>query len=174
MPSNNKTVKASKGAVAKKAVAKVTKSAKSAKVDKVVEKKQAKVVKTTKTTKATKEVAVKKPHRFRAGTVAYRRIRKEQRLGDAIIKNAPLARLIKNAINDGTVKSDKGFKLSKAALAAVSEIMDHETLRLLSTAQKIASHGTDRITLTSNDLYLAAELSGTGDFLPARGYAANK
>lgn len=170
MPSNNKSVKASK-ASARKTTAKVVKSSKP---EKVIEKKQAKTSKVTKTTKAVKEVVAKKPHRFRAGTVAYRRIRKEQRLGDAIIKNAPLARLIKNAINDGTVKTEKGFKLSKAALAAVSEIMDHETLRLLSTAQKIASHGTDRITLTSNDLYLAAELSGTGEFLPARGFAANK
>lgn len=166
MPSN-KTVKASKPAARSKA----TKAQVEKKTKATVTKRQAKPTKAV--AKSTKEIT-KKPHRFRAGTVAYRRIRKEQRLGDAIIKNAPLARLIKNAINDGTVKTDKGFKLSKAALAAVSEIMDHETLRLLSTAQKIASHGTDRITLTSNDLYLAAELSGVVDFLPARGFAASK
>jgi histone H3 len=167
MPSNSKTVKASKPVARTKA----TKALVEKKTKATVTKRQVKPTKAV--AKSTKEVT-KKPHRFRAGTVAYRRIRKEQRLGDAIIKNAPLARLIKNAINDGTVKTDKGFKLSKAALAAVSEIMDHETLRLLSTAQKIASHGTDRITLTSNDLYLAAELSGVGDFLPARGFAASK
>ena len=65
----------------------------------------------------TSKLGVKKPHRFRPGTVALREIRKYQRSTDLLIRKMPFQRVVREIAQDH--KTDLRFQSS--AIAALQE-----------------------------------------------------
>ena len=57
---------------------------------------------------------VKKPHRFRPGTVALREIRRYQKSTDLIIRKAPFQRLVREVVQD--LKCDLRFQSTAVSL----------------------------------------------------------
>nr|QYA18687.1 histone H3 [Clandestinovirus] len=112
-----------------------------------------------------KKPEIKKPHRYRPGTVALRRIHKEQKKYDSIVRTSPLRRLMRERLNTDLAEGQKGFHLSPSAVAAMSEIVDSTLLKLLHQSQKVASHNGDRITIFPKDVKLAADLTGVKKYL---------
>lgn len=119
----------------------------------------------TKKSVETKNPEIKKAHRFRPGTVALRRIHKEQKKTDAIVRTSPLRRLMRARLNTDLTEGQKGFHLSPSAVAAMSEIVDCTLLRLLNNSQKVASHNGDRITIYPEDVKLASDLTGVKHYM---------
>ncbi len=53
-----------------------------------------------------KAIAMRKPHRWRPGTVALREIQKLKKTTDLLIKKAPFQRLVQEIVNNMSRKSD--------------------------------------------------------------------
>lgn len=85
-------------------------------------------------TKAARKTApssggVKKPHRYRPGTVALREIRRYQKSTDLLIKRAPFQRLVKEIAQD--YKTDLRFQTATIGALQVSTFSDVNLLFFL-------------------------------------------
>jgi histone H3 len=96
---------------------------------------------------------IKKPHRFRPGTVALREIRKYQRSVDLLIPKAPFTRLVKKKIHD--IISD--MKLSRGALEMLHHDLENYLVRYFGKAMQQTIHA-KRVTLQSKDMRLTKYL----------------
>jgi len=98
---------------------------------------------------------VKKPYRYRPGTVALREIRKYQRSTELLIKRAAFQRLVREICQD--YKSDLRFQSS--AIMALQEAAEAYLIGLFTDAQLITIHR-KRITIEPKDLQLARRIRG--------------
>jgi len=96
---------------------------------------------------------VKKPRRFKAGTVALREIRKYQKSVELLIRKAPFSRLVREITQD--LKTDMRFQAS--ALAALQEASEAYMISLLEDANLCAIHA-KRVTVQPKDIELAAKV----------------
>lgn len=99
--------------------------------------------------------AVKKPHRFRPGTVALREIRKYQRSTENLIARLPFQRLVREIAQD--VKTDLRFQAS--AVSALQEAAEAYLVGLFEDTNLIAIHA-KRVTIMPKDLQLARRIRG--------------
>jgi histone H3 len=105
--------------------------------------------------KPTKMPGVKKPHRYRPGTVALREIRKFQKNTDLLIRKLPFQRLIREISQE--YKEDLRFQGS--AIAAMQEASEAYLVRLFEDVNHCAIHAR-RVTIMPKDLLLARRLRG--------------
>lgn len=104
---------------------------------------------------ATMGSGVKKPHRFRPGTVALREIRKFQKTTDLLIRKLPFQRLIREIGQE--LKSEVRYQGS--AIAAMQEAAEAYLVRLFEDVNHCAIHAR-RVTIMPKDLHLARRLRG--------------
>jgi histone H3 len=98
---------------------------------------------------------VKKPHRFRPGTVALREIRKYQKSTELMIAKMPFARLVKEIAQE--YKPDIRFQSS--AVCALQEASEAHLVRLFEDANACVV-AAKRVTLMPKDIQLARRLRG--------------
>jgi histone H3 len=98
---------------------------------------------------------LKKPHRFRPGTVALREIRRYQKSTDLLIRKLPFQRLVREIAQD--YKTDLRFQA--AAVAALQEASEAYLVTLLEDTNLAAIHGR-RITIMVRDMQLARRIRG--------------
>lgn len=98
---------------------------------------------------------IKKPHRYRPGTVALREIRKYQKSTDLLIKKAPFQRLVREIAQE--FKLDIRFQLS--AIAALQEASEAYLIGLFEDTNLCAIHA-KRVTIMPKDLQLARRIRG--------------
>jgi histone H3 len=110
--------------------------------------------KTSKKTKPT-EGGIKKPHRFRPGTVALREIRKYQKSSELLIRKLPFQRLVREIASD--FKTDLRFQSS--AIAALQEASEAYLVGLFEDTNLCAVHA-KRVTIMSQDIKLARRIRG--------------
>jgi histone H3 len=101
---------------------------------------------------------VKKPHRFRPGTVALREIRKMQKTVDPVIPRLPFERLVREIAQEQGL-SDDGYRFQRSAVDALREAGEAYIIGLLEDGQLEALHA-KRITLFARDLQLARRIRG--------------
>ncbi|XP_045476863.1 histone H3.3 type 1-like [Harmonia axyridis] len=111
-------------------------------------------------TKAARKTAptsggVKKPHRYRPGTVALREIRRYQKSTDLLIKRAPFQRLVKEIAQD--YKTDLRFQT--ATIGALQEAAEAYLVGLFEDTNLCATHA-KRVTIMPKDLQLARRIRG--------------
>ena len=94
---------------------------------------------------------VKKPHRFKPGTVALREIRKYQKSTDLLIRKLPFQRLVREIAQD--FKSDLRFQA--AAVAALQEASESYLVSLFEDTNLCAIHA-KRVTIMNKDIQLAS------------------
>lgn len=113
--------------------------------------------KTTATSKAVKapSAGVKKPHRFKPGTVALRKIRQYQKSTDDLIPRAPFKRLVQEIGQD--FKTD--LRYSKESIGMLRAYIESYLVDLLEQANLIAI-GAKRVTIMRKDLQLARRIRG--------------
>jgi histone H3 len=100
---------------------------------------------------------IKRPHRFKPGTVARREVHRYQHGRDAttqLLKKAPLRRLVRETMQDET---DTPLKLSSNAFANLHEAVEDELVKVFTTAGIAAKHA-GRITIYSRDMALAENI----------------
>lgn len=102
-------------------------------------------------------VVVKRPHRYRPGTVALREIRKFQKRTGNLIQRAPVERLIRELAQKTLGEGHDGVRFGKEAIAALQEAAEQYVVEKHRMAQVFAIHA-GRQTITSVDLKLSAAL----------------
>nr|GEV45264.1 histone H3.2-like [Tanacetum cinerariifolium] len=98
---------------------------------------------------------VKKPHRFRPGTVALREIRKYQKSTELLIRKLPFQRLVREIAQD--FKTDMRFQSS--AVAALQEASEAYLVGLFEDTNLCAIHA-KRVTIMPKDMQLARRIRG--------------
>lgn len=102
---------------------------------------------------ATNIGGIKRPHRFRPGTVALREIRKYQNSSDLLIRKLPFQRLVREITQD--YKYD--LKFQSTALLALQEAAEMYLVGLFQDANDCAIHA-KRVTLMPKDIALARRI----------------
>ena len=90
---------------------------------------------------------VKKPHRYRPGTVALREIRKYQKSTDLLIRKLPFQRLVREIASE--YKNDLRFQAS--AVLALQEAAESYMIGLFEDTNLCAIHG-KRVTIMPKDM----------------------
>jgi len=98
---------------------------------------------------------IKKPHRFRPGTVALREIRKYQKSTEMLIRKLPFQRLVREIA--GEYKTDLRFQQS--AVAAIQEAAEAFMVGLFEDTNLCAIHA-GRVTIMPKDVQLARRIRG--------------
>ena len=98
---------------------------------------------------------VKKPHRYRPGTVALREIRKYQKSTELLIRKLPFQRLVREIA--GAFKSDLRFQSS--AVLALQEASESYLVGLFEDTNLCAIHA-KRVTIMPKDMQLARRIRG--------------
>ena len=97
---------------------------------------------------------VRKPRRFRPGTVALRQIRKYQRSTELLIRKLPFQRLVREVSQE--VSKDLGvdpFRYQSTAILALQEASEDFLVRMFSQCNDICVHG-KRVTIQNKDIQL--------------------
>ena len=100
--------------------------------------------------------AVKKPHRFRPGTVALREIRKYQKTTELLIKKAPFQRLVREVTLEFVAATTR---FQSTALLALQEAAEAYLVGLFEDTNLCAIHA-GRITIMPKDMRLAQRIRG--------------
>ena len=98
---------------------------------------------------------VKKPHRFRPGTVALREIRRFQKSTELLIRKLPFQRLVREIAQD--FKTDLRFQSS--AVMALQEASEAYLVGLFEDTNLCAIHA-KRVTIMPKDIQLARRIRG--------------
>lgn len=100
---------------------------------------------------------VKKPHRFRPGTVALREIRRFQKTTDLLIRKMPFQRLVREIAAGHT--SDQEIRFQSVALFALQEAAEAYLVGLFEDTNLCAIHA-KRVTVMPKDMQLARRIRG--------------
>ena len=119
---------------------------------------------------------VKKPHRYRPGTVALREIRRYQKSTELLIRKGPFAKYVRKLVGDemsernkpgsGWTKAlpgadvtgeDKRFQVT--SLLCFQEAAEHHLTRMFEDTNLAAIH-TNRVTIQKKDMELVKTING--------------
>merc|ERR1712169_153422 len=98
---------------------------------------------------------VKKPHRYRPGTVALHEIRRYQKSTELLIRKLPFQRLVREIAQD--FKTDLRFQAS--AILALQEASEAYLVGLFEDTNLCAIHA-KRVTIMAKDMHLARRIRG--------------
>ncbi|XP_034516075.1 LOW QUALITY PROTEIN: histone H3.1 [Ailuropoda melanoleuca] len=98
---------------------------------------------------------VKKPHRYRPGTLALREIRRYQKSTELLIRKLPFQRLVREIAQD--FKTDLRFQSS--AVMALQEACEAYLVGLFEDTNLCAIHA-KRVTIMPKDIQLARRIRG--------------
>ena len=100
---------------------------------------------------------VKKPHRYRPGTVALREIRRYQKSTDLLIRKAPFLRLYREILINDLEKTD--FRVRAESALALQEATEAYLVGLFEDTNLCAIHA-KRVTIMPKDIQLARRIRG--------------
>jgi histone H3 len=99
---------------------------------------------------------VKKPHRYRPGTVALREIRRYQKSTELLIRKLPFQRLVRE-ICEGITGKDNPLRFQGAAMMALHEAAEAYLVSFFQDTNLCAIHA-KRVTIMPKDMQLAKRL----------------
>ena len=98
---------------------------------------------------------VKKPHRYRPGTVALREIRRYQKSTELLLRKRPFQQLVREVAQD--FQNDLRFQ--SHAIMALQEACEAYLIRLFEDTNLCAIHA-KRVTIMPKDMQLARRIRG--------------
>ena len=98
---------------------------------------------------------VKKPHRYRPGTVALREIRKYQKSTDLLIRKLPFQRLVREIAQQFSAD----LRFQSTAILALQEASEAYLVGLFEDTNLCAIHA-KRVTIMPSDILLARRIRG--------------
>ena len=98
---------------------------------------------------------VKKPHRYRPGTVAIREIRRYQKSTDLLIRKLPFQRLVREIAQE--FRTD--IRFTTTALLSLQEASEAYLVGLFEDTNLCAIHA-KRVTIMQKDIQLARRIRG--------------
>ena len=103
-----------------------------------------------KKSKKQKTGKVRKPYRYRPGTVALRQIQKYQKSTELLIRKIPFQRLVREVVYQ---MNKKDYRIQSTALLGLQETCEDFLVRMFDQCNQIAIHG-KRTTLMVKDILL--------------------
>ena len=100
---------------------------------------------------------VKKPHRYRPGTVALREIRRFQKTTELLIRKAPFQRLVRKIAQK--ISKNKDIRFQSFAVLALHEASEAYMIGMFEDTSLCALHAR-RVTIMPRDMLLARRLRG--------------
>lgn len=100
---------------------------------------------------------VKKPHRYRPGTVAIREIRRYQKSTDLLIRKLPFQRLVREIAQK--LFQNQEYRFQASAVLALQESSEAYLVALFEDTNLCALHA-NRVTIMPKDLHLARRIRG--------------
>lgn len=98
---------------------------------------------------------IKKPHRFRPGTIAAREIRRYQKSTELLLRKLPFQRLVKEIAQE--LRPETRFQAS--AILALQEASEAYLVGLFEDTNLCAIHA-NRVTIMEKDILLARRIRG--------------
>lgn len=98
---------------------------------------------------------VKKPHRYKPGTVALREIRRYQKTTELLIRKLPFQRLVRELAEE----FKQGLCFQSTAILALQEAAEAYLVALFEDTNLCAIHA-KRVTIMPKDLWLARRIRG--------------
>ena len=98
---------------------------------------------------------VKKPHRYRPGTVALREIRRYQKSYELLLRKQPFQRLVREIGQ----KCKEDLRFQSSAIVALQNAAEEHLVRLFGDSNNAVIHA-NRVTLMKSDMVLARKLRG--------------
>ncbi|XP_078280414.1 histone H3-like [Rhinoraja longicauda] len=98
---------------------------------------------------------VKKPHRYRPGTVALREIRRYQKSTELLIRKLPFQRLVREIAQDFKT----GLRFQTSSIMALQEASEAYLVGLFEDTNLCAIHA-KRVTIMAKDIHLARRIRG--------------
>ena len=98
---------------------------------------------------------IKKPHRFRPGTVAIREIKKYQKSTELLIKKLQFQRIVREIAQD----YNSGLRFQISAVSALQEATENYIISLFEDTNLCAIHA-KRVTIMPKDMKLAKRIRG--------------
>ena len=98
---------------------------------------------------------VKRPKRFRPGTIALREIRKYQKSTELLIRKVPFGRLVREIARDFM----PGIRFQSSAVGALQEAAEGYLTGLFEDTNRCALHA-KRVTIMAKDMQLARRIRG--------------
>jgi histone H3 len=98
---------------------------------------------------------VKKPHRYRPGTVALREIRRYQKSCDLLLRKLPFQRLVREI----AMQFSYGLRFQSTAILALQEAAEAYLVGLFEDTNLCALHA-KRVTIMPSDMQLARRIRG--------------
>jgi histone H3 len=98
---------------------------------------------------------IKRPHRFRPGTVALREIRRYQKSANLLLRKAPFARLVREIAQSLC----PGLRFQSHALLAMQEAAEAYLVAMFQDCNLCAIHAR-RVTIFPRDMRLARRIRG--------------
>jgi histone H3 len=112
---------------------------------------------------------IKKPHRYRPGTVALREIRRYQKSTDLLIRKLPFQRLAREVLQDlnkqGHSLRFTAERFQATGLLAIQESVEAFSVRLFEDVNLCAIHAR-RVTIMPKDMQLALRIRGESHSMP--------
>ena len=102
---------------------------------------------------------IKKPHRFRPGTVALREIRKFQKSTELLIRKAPFQRLVREIANEILNGRMPDLRFQSTAVLALQEAAEAYLVGIFEDTNMCAIHA-NRVTIMPKDIQLARRIRG--------------
>jgi histone H3 len=99
---------------------------------------------------------IKKPHRYRPGTVALRQIRRYQKSTELLIRKAPFQRLVREIAGDAV---NLNLRFQSTAILALHEAAEAYLVKLFEDTNRCAIHA-KRVTIMRKDMQLARRIRG--------------
>lgn len=109
----------------------------------------------TKAARKKEKPPVKKPHRYKPGTVAIREIKKYQKSTELLLRKGPFARLVRQVAQD--FKTDLRFQ--STAILALQSAAEAFLISIFEDANLCAIHA-KRVTIQDKDIKLACRIRG--------------
>jgi histone H3 len=104
---------------------------------------------------ATRPSGIKKPHRYRPGTVALQEIRRFQKSTELLIRRMPFQRLVREI----SQRMHPDLRYQSAAIAALQEASEAYLVGLFEDTNLCAIHA-KRVTIMPKDIQLARRIRG--------------
>ena len=98
---------------------------------------------------------VRRPHRFRPGTVALREIRRYQKNTELLIRKLPFQRLVREVAQDFLTD----IRFASSAVLALQEASESYLVGLMEDSNLCAIHA-KRVTIMPKDMQLARRIRG--------------
>ena len=98
---------------------------------------------------------VKKPYKYRPGTVALREIRKYQKSTDLLIRKLPFSRLVRELATE--LRKPDPFRFQSNSVKALQEAGESYLTGLLEDSNLVAIHG-KRVTIQCKDIQLCTRI----------------